>query len=301
MKKTYHSNGKLLITGEYAILDGAIGLALPTKKGQKLIIKANEDSFSWKSFDQNNQIWYELTGNLPVNSPNPITNTLSKILETACNLNPEFANELHHSAVETFLEFDRNWGLGSSSTLINNIAQWANIDAFELLFKSFGGSGYDIDCAKHNTPILYQLKEGKPRTYPVNFNPPYKQNIFFVYLNHKQNSKEGITLYKKISKKKDILISQITEITEEILRFPSEKEFCFLLERHEEILADFLDIPTIKSLDFPYFEGTIKSLGAWGGDFILAIGENPYVKHYFSSKGFSTIIPYNEMIKENPL
>lgn len=301
MKKTYHSNGKLLITGEYAILDGAIGLALPTKKGQKLIIKANEDSFSWKSFDQNNQIWYELTGNLPVNSPNPITNTLSKILETACNLNPEFTNELHHSAVETFLEFDRNWGLGSSSTLINNIAQWANIDAFELLFKSFGGSGYDIACAKHNTPILYQLKEGKPRTYPVNFNPPYKQNIFFVYLNHKQNSKEGITLYKKISKKKDILISQITEITEEILRFPSEKEFCFLLERHEEILADFLDIPTVKSLDFPYFEGTIKSLGAWGGDFILAIGENSYVKHYFSSKGFSTIIPYNEMIKENPL
>jgi mevalonate kinase len=29
MTQTYHANGKLLLTGEYFILDGAVGLALP--------------------------------------------------------------------------------------------------------------------------------------------------------------------------------------------------------------------------------------------------------------------------------
>ena len=36
MKKTFYSNGKLLITGEYVVLDGAKALALPTKYGQNL-------------------------------------------------------------------------------------------------------------------------------------------------------------------------------------------------------------------------------------------------------------------------
>ena len=46
------------------------------------------------------------------------------------------------------------------------------------------------------------------------------------------------------------------------------------------------------------FDGGIKSLGAWGGDFILAAsatGEET-VKAYFSNKGLNTVIPYEEMI-----
>jgi hypothetical protein len=52
--------------------------------------------------------------------------------------------------------------LGTSSTLINNIAQWFGIDAYELLWKSFGGSGYDIASAQHNKPIVYQLQRANP-------------------------------------------------------------------------------------------------------------------------------------------
>jgi hypothetical protein len=52
---------------------------------------------------------------------------------------------------------------------------------------------------------------------------------------------------------------------------------------------------TVKEALFPDFKGVLKSLGAWGGDFILAISkENP--KDYFASKGYETIIPYSEMI-----
>ncbi|MFK8301799.1 GYDIA family GHMP kinase [Capnocytophaga stomatis] len=295
--ETYRSNGKLLITGEYAVLDGALSLALPTKQGQSLNVIPQENGLTWKSYDPHNQIWFE-AHNLNTDKEEfvVINNTLKKILNVATEINPSFSKELNNCLVETHLEFDRNWGLGSSSTLINNIAQWAKVCPFELLFRSFGGSGYDIACAKHNTPILYKLDEGKPKTYPVNFNLPFSNKLFFIHLNKKQNSKEGIAHYKIIKKGKAKLCSQLTEITEELLRFPSEKEFCYLLEQHEEILAEFLNIPTVKSLEFPYFKGTIKSLGAWGGDFVLAVGEPSYVKNYFSAKGFSTIIPYSEMI-----
>ena len=41
--------------------------------------------------------------------------------------------------------------------------------------------------------------------------------------------------------------------------------------------------------------GTIKSLGAWGGDFVLATGDEEAQK-YFKRKGYKTIIPFQDMI-----
>lgn len=297
--KTYRSNGKLLITGEYAVLDGALSLALPTQKGQTLCVIPKENGFSWKSFDLNGQIWYEMDekstkfGDLS----GKITETLIKILDIATELNPDFAKKLRNCSVETHLEFERDWGLGSSSTLINNIAQWAEVNPFELLFKSFGGSGYDIACAKNDTPILYQLENEKPKTYPLRFNFPYKNQIYFVHLNQKQNSKEGISLYKTISKSKKNLIATITEITENIIRTNSLSDFCTLIDQHEQVISDFLKLPKVKDLYFPDFQGSIKSLGAWGGDFVLAISNKGNAENYFKEKGFPTVIPYQEMIK----
>ena len=34
LKKDFYSNGKLLLTSEYVVLDGAIALAIPTRLGQ---------------------------------------------------------------------------------------------------------------------------------------------------------------------------------------------------------------------------------------------------------------------------
>lgn len=293
--KTFRSNGKLLITGEYAVLDGALSLALPTKRGQTLSVSKQDSGFSWRSFEVNNQIWY----NWEIESAkdHSVSNTLKKILDTAISLNHSFSEELKNIRVETYLEFERNWGLGSSSTLINNIAQWANVNPFELLFKSFGGSGYDIACAKNDTPILYKLENGSPKTYPLHFLFPHKNKIFFVHLNKKQNSKDGISLYKSVSKSKKILIEKITKITEDIIRTHSLSEFCNLIDLHEEMISDFLKIPKVKDLYFSDFQGSIKSLGAWGGDFILAISQQGNTENYFTQKGFSVVIPYAEMIK----
>ena len=58
--KTFYSNGKLLISGEYIVLDGAKSLAIPTKYGQYLIVEPIEENrLFWKSFDEQNKLWYQ--------------------------------------------------------------------------------------------------------------------------------------------------------------------------------------------------------------------------------------------------
>ncbi|MFN2261209.1 MAG: mevalonate kinase, partial [Psychroflexus sp.] len=58
-KQHFYSHGKLLITGEYLVLDGAKALALPCKFGQDLSVQAtSETKSSWTSYDENNKIWF---------------------------------------------------------------------------------------------------------------------------------------------------------------------------------------------------------------------------------------------------
>jgi mevalonate kinase len=303
MKETFYSNGKLLITGEYLVLDGATAFALPTKFGQNLIVEKNADqTIKWKSFDVDGQIWFEesisfseIKNEMPQEAET-VKATLISILHQGYLLNPTFINDKSGYTITTQLSFPKKWGLGTSSTLINNIAQWLQIDAFTLLNNSFGGSGYDIACAQNNNPILYHLKHGRPIVERVTFNPSFKENIYFVYLNKKQSSKIAIANYQN-NKTKNInkSIDAINEITLEILQANTVDSFAQAIEKHESNISTILETTTVKKALFSDFNGQIKSLGAWGGDFILVLSEeNP--TSYFASKGFETIIKYNDMI-----
>jgi mevalonate kinase len=302
LKQTFYSNGKLLITAEYLVLDGAVALALPTKFGQNLEVKnGNNKEIIWKSFDADKSIWFdeiisfEEIINKQINLNNPIKKTLIEILHEGFKLNPDFISKSDGYHVTTNLTFPRNWGLGTSSTVINNIAQWLQIDAFQLLNNSFGGSGYDIACAQNNSAILYQLINGKPIVKPVDFNPSFKENIYFVYLNQKQNSKTAIENYRKNKSNLTNSISKINAITNQILVSKNTNEFVLKLEEHEAILSSILETKTIKERLFQDFDGAIKSLGAWGGDFVMVISQkNP--SDYFKSKGFEVILNFEEMI-----
>ena len=303
MKNTFYSNGKLLITGEYLVLDGAKAFALPTKFGQNLIVKKGSNKeIQWTSFDSDGSIWFEdIISFLDISSERnseseSVKSTLIAILHEAFILNPDFINLSEGYSVTTELSFPKSWGLGTSSTLINNIAQWLQIDAFALLKNSFGGSGYDIASAQNDTPILYHLEQGKPVVEKVVFNPPFTKDLYFVYLNKKQSSKTAITAYntnKKANLVKTIALND--KITFEALKAKGLKSFASAIEKHEADMSNILEMQTVKESLFSDFPGTIKSLGAWGGDFVMAIlDENP--KDYFASKGYNTVIPYDEMI-----
>lgn len=302
MKKTFYSNGKLLITGEYVVLDGARALALPTKFGQNLTIKNGKNNqMDWKSFDKDGSIWFEdnITFESIIKkesfSSDKIKTTLIEILHEAYLLNPEFIEASEGYTITTELTFPKLWGLGTSSTLINNIAQWLDIDAFELLRKSFGGSGYDIACAQKDTPILYWLQDDGPRIEEIVFNPDFTRNMYFVYLNRKQSSKAAIASYYNKQNNIAEVSRKIDQITEALLKAEDLKTFAYLIEKHEMILSDVLEMQTIQETYFSDFKGVVKSLGAWGGDFVLALSKNDPTD-YFKEKGFSTILTYDEMI-----
>ena len=301
-KKTYYSNGKLLLTGEYLVLDGALSLGLPTKKGQNLVVEAvNTPVINWESIDSNAEIWFKESFSLPLQIQNStaISKVLVTILIEARKLNPSFLNDSKGgSNIKTNLDFPMNWGLGSSSTLINNIAQWAEINAFELLENTMGGSGYDIACGQNDFPILYQINKidvSKPLVKPIDFRPSFNEQLYFIHLNKKQRSNKEITRYQKLKKGIPEAVHTVSEITNLITKTTKLDDFDVLMQEHESILSSILQTPTIQEQLFSDYFGQLKSLGAWGGDFILATGNDDTPK-YFKNKGFNTIIRYKDMI-----
>jgi len=276
-------------------LDGAKSLALPSSYGQNLVVSKTEKHLVWKSYTLNKELWFEAifdSQSLAVlkTSSVEIAGTLKFLLEKIRQLNPAFN---FNAQVATHLDFPRNWGLGTSSTLINNLAQWANINAFELL-EAFGGSGYDIACAQNNSPLYYQLINKKPIVEEAAFKPDFSEQLYFIHLNEKQDSKAGIKHYrnKKVNKS---IIDDISSITNELALAKNLDSFDYLLQNHESIIAKLIASKPIQKRLFKDYFGQIKSLGAWGGDFILAAG-NEDTPAYFKAKGFHTIIPYKKMI-----
>ncbi len=301
MEKEFYSNGKLLLSGEYAILDGALGLAIPTSYGQSLHVTPTTSGFlEWASLDENDEVWFTVKldiSNLEVvsTSNEAIAKVLVTLLLEANTQNPLLLTDSDGFQIETRLTFPKSWGLGTSSTLINNLAQWARVDAYQLLWNAFGGSGYDIACAQHNSPITYQLQNGEPKVQEINFDPIFKDSLYFVHLNQKQSSKEAITNYREQQFDKPQLIKNISSITQKMIDASTLSGFESLMEEHEALLSNILNIAPVKQQLFPDYFGMVKSLGAWGGDFVLATGDNKTIP-YFKSKGYPTIIPYSKMV-----
>lgn len=301
MPKHYKSYGKLLLTGEYVVLDGAKALAIPTAYSQTLEVSENDlNLIDWTSYDETETIWFkgqfQFEGSklqIISASDDDVARRLIQIFEVIRDLNPAIFKSASGFQFKTTQDFNRLWGLGTSSTLINNLADWAAIDAFKLLQNTFGGSGYDIACAQHKSPLIYQIDNGKIQIEMADFNPKFKDHLYFIYLNQKKNSRDGISYYKSQSKDLSI-ITEISSITEKIIKTQSFSNFRTLLDTHETLIATATNQSKI-SAQFSDFNGTLKSLGAWGGDFILACSEEDPTR-YFKAKGFETVIPYTTMV-----
>ena len=294
----FFSHGKLLITAEYAVLDGAKALALPTKLGQSLEVKPIESpEIRWKSFDHNGTLWFETTLQLPsfeANVTNETAKRLSECFLAIAKLQPGCFVAHNGFEMHSRLEFPQNWGLGSSSTLINNLAQWAKVDAYKLLAATFGGSGYDIACAQHPYPITFQKNlNSSPKVEKAVFNTPFKDQLFFVHQNQKQNSRDAIAHYNTLKTTQSLDFSELNALTDALLVATTLEEFEVLMSKHETIVGNLIQHPPIKASHFSDYNGAIKSLGAWGGDFFLATGTE---QQYFKDKGYNTIIPFKEMV-----
>jgi hypothetical protein len=77
------------------------------------------------------------------------------------------------------------------------------------------------------------------------------------------------------------------------------------------MIATSLGLTPVQEELFKDFAGAVKSLGGWGGDFVMALAPDSdfagsprskgsnisnYTTNYFKEKGFGTIIPFDEMM-----
>ena len=102
----------------------------------------------------------------------------------------------------------------------------------------------------------------------------------------------------KIENKKDI-IAEITSLTREMVATQDINTFDRIILAHEKLVAGALGYTRAKDLHFSDYWGEIKSLGAWGGDFVLVTSKRPFTetREYFEAKGFKTIIPFGEIVR----
>jgi mevalonate kinase len=223
---------------------------------------------------------------------------LRKVLRSACRDNGDFLSQWKKYIVETKLEFPRNWGLGSSSTLVYLISEWAEANPFLVLFDSFEGSGYDVACAGADGPILYQLSEDALHYESCDFNPPFQDQLYFVHLGEKADSQEAVKKYLKGKKPSSATIDRISQLTQSMADEKDFKKFEKQLDEHNSIMADILPLEPPSQTHFSDFWGKVKPLGAWGGDFVMVTSDrsSKETKDYFNDKGFSVFLPYKEII-----
>ena len=197
--KEFYAHGKLLLTGEYAITQGANGFAVPTTLGQKLTVKfLDSPNIHWQAYTATGDCWLDvlLSSQLEIlktDQPKEAQH-LVKQLQIVAAHSDKLTGGLHF---KTHLEFDRSWGLGSSSTFTSLLAQFANLDVLDLFHGAHGGSGYDLACASATGPILYHIEKGLAEATPVKWAPDFADDLAFVFSGKKQLTSESLALVAK--------------------------------------------------------------------------------------------------------
>lgn len=300
------ASGKLMITGEYLVLHGAAALAVPLYAGQHMQVEPGpcKQCLEWEAFDPSG-LWLSVSFSLPgfgivKASDTVLAFKLQRMLKALAELKPDFEISAAGLKVVTRLDFIREWGLGSSSSLTSLLAAFTGAGPMQLHRKISQGSGYDVACAAADGPLIYRIVNDQPEIRPLVFCPPFAGKLWLVYLGKKQDSGAEVQRFLQIPKKGLLNeAEEISRISESIAGVTDFEHFTALLKRHEEIMSKLLNAEAVQKRLFSDFGGVVKSLGAWGGDFVLAAGEGgrEEIEYYFGSRGLHTVIPFREMVK----
>lgn len=308
--RSYFSHGKVLLCGEYAVLGGVEALALPVKTGQWLKVwevpTAGNSKIIWQGVDHTGKAWFDCRIDTEImhvseSTDEEIAKTLVQLLRYIEKNRKEFF--LHKTIrIETTAEFDRSWGLGTSSTLVNTLASWTGVDPFELQRTVFGGSGYDVAVAVAGKPLLYWLEGDQPNWEPWHLDAQLTANWFLAFPGNKQNSRSSMAELKpRLDEMKidPMILQQLNACVNAIKNPRSIPLLEAMLEMYQALLAQYLEIP--KAYDDlkiqPIQGGLCKWLGAWGGDMLLV--NQKVLSEYSETFASMQVVPWNEMVIGN--
>jgi hypothetical protein len=105
--------------------------------------------------------------------------------------------------------------------------------------------------------------------------------------------------FQEKAKNREKLAEKISELTLAFSRARDLLTIEKIIVEHENLIAEAVNLPRAKTLFFDNFWGEIKSLGAWGGDFVMATSDrsSSETRRFFEEKGFPTVFKYDEMVK----
>ncbi len=289
--KEFYAHGKLLLTGEYAITQGAFGFAVPTTLGQKLTVRFfDSPNIHWQAYTVTGECWLDvmLSSELEILKTDHLKEAqhLVKQLQIVAAHSDMLTGGLHF---ETHLEFDRSWGLGSSSTFTSLLAQFGNLQPLELFHEAHGGSGYDLACATAEGPIEYRIKDDTARVKAVEWNPDFADDLAFVFSGKKQLTSESLALVQKrpFSSQQ---IQELNHLTAAFKNASTIEKFESIIRKHEQLIGAHLGLQPVCNNLFKGYEGAVKSLGGWGGDFVL-VSRYSKNEQWLKESGFEHILP----------
>lgn len=301
----FQAHGKLLLSAEYMVMHGATALAVPLKLGQTLEISHTENSraFTWKAF-QDSKIWFEAVFNPAtlqvISTSNPeMALNLKNIIQACIEIMPSFQESLFRKDAVTNLDFSPEYGFGSSSTLVSLLAEWAEVNPLDIHFMVSEGSGYDVACALADGPITYKLRDALPQYQHVHFNPPFRDQLWFAWLGNKQATASHLRKVAGGINPGFEIKYKFSELTKAMIEASGLDEFRRIMEEHEEELSGILGMERIAT-SLPDLPGSVKSLGAWGGDFIMIATEfdRNTLETYLAKKGIHILYSYEDLVYE---
>lgn len=289
----FKANGKVLLTGEYAVLYGAMALAVPLSAGQTLQVATpgREGFLEWQAWYGDSQ-WFQASIRLAdwemeTTSNAPRCRFLIRVLRAAIAMGAS----IPESAVCICqLDFAPDWGLGSSSTFIALIAKWLNVDAFRLHQQVSSGSGYDVVCALADKPLIFSRSGAEYHAGQTSLCPDVLAQLYLVRLHRPVSTEKQLVRAKAYESRLRKVVSQVTALTIQMANTTNPAELPQLFREHENLIAWATGLQPIRDALFADFAGGVKSLGAWGGDFVLAASApgREYCTEYFAQKGFDT-------------
>ncbi|MEY3573833.1 MAG: hypothetical protein RLZZ617_431 [Bacteroidota bacterium] len=332
--------GKILLSGEYVVLDGATALGLASRMGQSMaVFRGSEPGYlRWTALDHLHNPWLQanyriVDGQWSVGEVSAEASESAGLLQnwlqaawtlmaglgegSASGYGGASWNDILHQegmAVQTQLDFARSWGLGSSSTALALLAQWLGVDARRLYALTTNGSGYDLEVALQNASILYHLPEGRPITnshapallepivQPIPYRSPQGGGLWLVDPGGKQISAKEVVRYRNLdTNQRMACVEEISSLSIGLATCPDVTTMLDYFVRHDTILENLLGQPCLQRSAGNGFPGRLKSLGAWGGDLFLAVSPSPEdALHWLENQANWSIYPFEQIIQCEP-
>jgi hypothetical protein len=160
-----------------------------------------------------------------------------------------------------------------------------------------GGSGADIACTIAQDWFLYRNILPRPGIWELPVDYLFPDHTYFIYSGKKQATRDHL---EKVGQNQPRHYVSWMEANKYVYRFVACNtlpEMMKIIHDHELLIQDAIGMTAIGT-QFPDFPGKVKSLGAWGGDFFMAITQQSkdFVKDYFSRKGYQQIYPWDQFI-----